>query len=137
MNLSCISKNILMVLLLAAPVCSFSATSNPKGAKDESVMSYKVSELYSQKVHLDNKRVRAKGKVVKVTFGIMNKNWIHLQDGSGDRSKKNNDLTVTTTQDLPSVGDVVVVEGVMRKDKNFGGGYFYEVIIEEATVNSK
>ena len=137
MNLSSISKIMLIVVLLVVPVCAYSADSVPKRVKAESVKSYKVSELYSQKSKLDNQRVRAKGKVVKVTFGIMNKNWIHLQDGSGDRSKKNNDLTVTTTQELPNVGDVVVVEGVMRKDKNFGGGYFYEVIIEEATVNPK
>ena len=30
------------------------------------------------------------------------------------------------------VGDVVTVEGKVTLDKDFGHGYFYEIIIEEA-----
>ncbi len=92
-----------------------------------------VEELYTAKASLDGKEISVKGKVVKVSVGIMDKNWIHVQDGSGDPKEMTNNLVVTS-QDLPKVGDIVVVNGTLRADKNFGGGYRYEVIVEEATI---
>ncbi len=92
-----------------------------------------IAEVYGQKGTLDGKPVAVRGKVTKVSAGIMGKNWIHLQDGSGDATKGTHDLTATS-QDLPAVGDVVTVTGTLRKDKDFGGGYRYQVIIEEGAV---
>lgn len=92
-----------------------------------------IAEVYGQKGSLDGKPVAVRGKVMRVSAGIMGKNWVHLQDGSGDAKKGTNDLTVTT-QDLPAVGDVVTATGTLRKDKDFGGGYRYQVIIEEGAV---
>jgi hypothetical protein len=63
----------------------------------------------------------------------MGKNWVHLQDVSGDTGKRTSDLVVTT-QDAPKVGDVVTAKGTLHKDKDFGAGYKYRVIVEEATV---
>ena len=94
---------------------------------------YTIAEVYGQKGKLDGKKVAVRGKVTKVSAGIMGKNWVHLQDGSGDSAKGTNDLTVTT-QDLPAVGDVVTATGTLRKDKDFGGGYRYQVIIDEGAV---
>ena len=37
---------------------------------------------------LDKKTVRIRGKVMKFSSMIMGKNWIHLQDGTGDPVKK-------------------------------------------------
>jgi hypothetical protein len=70
---------------------------------------------------------------VKANSGIMGKNWLHLRDGSGTQAKGDNDITVTTDGQA-AVGDVVVVTGVVRLDKDFGAGYAYPVIIEEATI---
>ena len=63
----------------------------------------------------------------------MNRNWVHLRDGSG-AAGKDNDLTVTTS-DNAAVGDVVVVKGTVRLDKDFGAGYAYPVIVEDAKVS--
>ncbi|HZL97791.1 MAG TPA: hypothetical protein VFB91_03690 [Terriglobales bacterium] len=92
-----------------------------------------VSEAFEKAGSLDKKTVVVRGKVVKVSKGIMGKNWVHLQDGSGDPGKGTNDL-VATTQDDPKVGNVVTAKGTLRKDKDFGAGYKYRVIVEEATV---
>ena len=92
-----------------------------------------VSEAYENAGKLDKKTVVVRGKVVKVSKGIMGKNWVHLRDGSGDAGKGTNNLVVTT-QDLPDVGAVVTAKGTLQKDKDFGAGYKYRVIVEEATV---
>ena len=92
-----------------------------------------VSEAYEKAGKLDKKAVVVRGKVVKVSTGIMGKNWVHLREGSGDPGKGTNNLVVTT-QDAPKVGDVVTAKGTLHKDKDFGAGYLYKVIVEEATV---
>ena len=92
-----------------------------------------VAETYEKAEKLDKKTVVVRGKVVKVSKGIMGKNWVHLRDGSGDSEKGTNNLVVTT-QDVPKVGDVVTAKGILSKDKDFGAGYKYKVIVEEATV---
>jgi hypothetical protein len=94
---------------------------------------YTVAEIHQQRAKLDGKKVVVKGKVTKVAAGIMGKNWVHLQDGSGDAGKGTHDLTMTT-QDLPAAGDLVTATGTVRKNKDFGGGYKYEVIIEDSTL---
>jgi hypothetical protein len=75
-----------------------------------------------------------KGKAVKVNNGIMDRNWIHLQDGTGAAGA--NDLLVTTKATV-NRGDVVVVRGTVALDKDFGAGYSYSLLIEDATVDAK
>ncbi len=62
----------------------------------------------------------------------MGKNWIHVQDGSSHDD--NFDLTVTTDA-TATVGDTITVSGNITLDKDFGYGYFYPVLMENATVN--
>ena len=92
-----------------------------------------VAETYAAKDALKDKPVVIRGKVVKFLSGIMGKNWLHLRDGSGSADKGDNDITVTTN-DVVAVGDVVTVNGTVRIDKDFGAGYRYPVIVEEAKV---
>ncbi|MEA3385969.1 MAG: DNA-binding protein [Thermodesulfobacteriota bacterium] len=94
---------------------------------------YTIAEVYEKKSGLCNNKVLVRGKVVKVLPKIMGKNWIHLQDGSGNEKKGNYDLVVTS-QDMPSVGNVITVSGTVYTDKDFGAGYKYNVIIEEAII---
>lgn len=94
---------------------------------------YTVAELFQKCAELDKKNVVIKGKVVKVSAGIMKKNWLHIQDGSGDSKDANNDIVVTT-KELAAVGDLVTVSGVLYKDKDFGSGYKYNVIVEDASI---
>lgn len=93
---------------------------------------YTVGELYAKSSSLDKKTVVVKAKVVKVSAGIMGRNWVHIQDGTGD-SKKGSHNLVVTSQDTPAVGDVVTVTGTLAKDRDFGAGYLYKVIVEGAT----
>jgi len=110
------------------------AASGPiKVEKAKGADAYTVSETYEKIEKLEKKTVSVRGQVVKVSKGIMGKNWVHLQDGSGDAGKGTNNLVVTS-QDVPKVGDVVTAKGTIYKDKDFGAGYLYKVIVEEATV---
>lgn len=101
--------------------------------KAEGENSYTVEEIFENAKSLDGKAVRIKGKVVKVSPNIMGKNWIHIQDGTGDPMKNSHDLVITTT-DLAEVNQVILIEGVMAANKDFGYGYKYDAIIEEAAL---
>ncbi len=88
-----------------------------------------IGELFSNKDTYADKTVIIKGQVTKFGAAIMKRNWVHLQDGTEGDGK--NDLTITT-QDAVAVGDVVTFEGKITLDKDFGAGYKYEVVMEEA-----
>lgn len=90
-----------------------------------------IAELFSNKESYAGKIVKIRGQVTKFNASIMDKNWIHLQDGTDYNGKF--DLTVTSDIEL-NVGVTVTVEGKITLDKDFGFGYFYEVIMEEAKL---
>lgn len=92
-----------------------------------------VAEIMTKGAELKDKPVLVHGKVVKYNAGIMGKNWIHLRDGSGSAANNTNDVLVTT-KNQTKVGDVLMVKGVVHTDKDFGSGYSYKVLIEEATL---
>ncbi len=92
-----------------------------------------IAEIYTGKADLADKTVTLRGKVVKFSPQIMGTNWLHLQDGSGDLKTGNNDLTVTSTVQV-SVGDTVLVSGPLTLNKDFGYGYKYDLIMENAAV---
>ncbi len=94
---------------------------------------YTVNEVHEKIAALNEKTAVVKGKVVKVSGGIMGKNWIHLQDGTGDAALGTNKL-VTTSGDLPAVGDIITMKGTIYQDKDFGAGYKYHVIMEKASI---
>jgi len=91
-----------------------------------------VVEVNQQGKQLAGKNVQVRGKVVKVSTNIMGRNWVHLRDGTG-AADGTNDLLVTTTQ-TPKVGDVVLARGVVRVNADFGSGYSYPVLVEQATL---
>lgn len=90
-----------------------------------------VAEIFAQKKELAGKKVRVRGVVVKSMNGIMGKNFLHLRDGSGTDQAKNNDLTVTTSEEAQK-GQKLMLEGVLVLDKDLGAGYKYDVILEDA-----
>lgn len=92
-----------------------------------------VAEVVGKRTDLKDKTVVVRGKVVKFTPGVMDKNWIHLRDGTGSAADGTNDIVVTT-QDETQIGAVVLVKGVVHTDKDLGSGYSYKVLIEEATL---
>ena len=92
-----------------------------------------VGECFDQAKDLNGTTVRVRGKVMKVSRQIMGKNWLHLQDGTGNPMKNQHDLVVTTLEE-PKEGEVVTIEGVLAADRDFGAGYKYAVIVEDAKV---
>jgi hypothetical protein len=90
-----------------------------------------VAELYAGKDRLADTVVNVRGKVVKYNPQIMGKNWVHVQDGTG--SSGTNDLMVTTAA-TTKVGDIVLVSGKITLNKDFGSGYKYALILEDANV---
>ncbi|MDR4504296.1 MAG: DNA-binding protein [Candidatus Scalindua sp.] len=104
--------------------------------KAEGANVYTIAELYQKGKRLDKKSVTIRGKVMKVSVGIMGKNWLHIQDGTGDEKNNTHDLVVTT-QDQPSVDDIVKVNGTLYLNKDFGSGYKYDVIVEEAHISKE
>ena len=100
--------------------------------KAEGPGAYRVAELFKLKNKLNKKKVVVRGKVVSISANIMKKNWIHLQDGSGDPKKKNNDLVVTS-QDLPAEGDVITASGILAKDINLAN-HTFPVVVQDAEI---
>lgn len=95
-----------------------------------------VSEIVTKSTELKDKPVLVRGKVVKYNSGIMGKNWVHLQDGTGSSADNTHDVIVTTDNET-KVGDIVTAKGIVRTDKDFGSGYSYKVLVEEATLTTK
>jgi hypothetical protein len=93
-----------------------------------------IGELFANRDSYADKTVLIKGQVTKVNRAIMDRNWVHLQDGTGDSGSF--DLTITTNDEV-NVGDVATFEGKITLKKDFGAGYSYEVLMEEASLKSQ
>jgi len=96
--------------------------------------SYTVEEIFSKAEELNGQTITVRGKVMKVSPRIMGRNWVHLQDGTGNPETNTHDLVVTTSQEPSADWDIITMEGVLAANKDFGSGYSYAVIIEEASV---
>jgi hypothetical protein len=92
-----------------------------------------IGEIFEHKTDLVGEEVTVRGKVVKSNSGIMGRNWIHLQDGTSGPGGKD-DLTVTSTSATAEVGSTVVVRGTLVIDQDFGYGYRYDLLIENAAI---
>lgn len=103
---------------------------------DELEAGKNIAWLYANKEDLAGQQVRLRGKVVKYNDGILGQNFIHIQDASGNPAAGDHDLTVTS-QDATAVGEVVVVSGTVTLGKDFGAGYSFPVLIEDATISSE
>ncbi len=97
----------------------------------DKAMTKSVEALNTEKASLGGKTVTFKGKVVKVNNNVMNKNFLHVQDGTGKEGT--NDVTVTSSQ-TAKVGETVTVVGKVVLDRDFGAGYMYPLIIEDASI---
>lgn len=95
--------------------------------------SYRVGDVHAKASQLAGTTVRVRGTVVKFNANIMGRNWVHLQDGSGDPLTNTHDLVVTTNQELTK-DQVVTIEGTVAVDRDFGAGYRYDVLVEQAAV---
>lgn len=90
-----------------------------------------ISDLVSEKKSYDGKTVRIRGQVTKYNADIMDKNWIHIQDGT----EYDGTFDLTITSDITvETGKILTFEGKIALDKDFGFGYFYDIIMEEAKI---
>ncbi len=95
-----------------------------------------IAYVYANQDALAGQSISLRGEVVKFNANILGTNFIHIQDGSGDVADGSNDLTVTSTA-VTAVGETVVVTGTVIKNKDFGYGYEFPVLVENASISSE
>lgn len=91
-----------------------------------------IGELFGNREKYEGKKVKITGQIVKVNYGIMDKNWFHMQDGTEDNGQF--DLTITSLEEDVEIGDQLTFEGTIILNKDFGYGYSYEVLMEDAVI---
>ena len=109
----------------AAPVAKVAKATGPDART--------IAEVVKNRAALKGKPVLVRGQVVKVNLGILGKNWLHLQDGTGTAADGTNDILVTT-KDVAALGDIVTIKGTVNTDLDLGSGYAYAVLIEDAAI---
>jgi len=95
-----------------------------------------IAYVYANKDALADQQISLRGKVVKYNGGILGTNFIHIQDGSGDAADGSNDLTVTSDA-TTAVGETVVLTGTIILNKDFGAGYNFPVMMEDASITKE
>jgi len=94
---------------------------------------YTIEQIFDKGEALKGHLVQVSGKVVKVSEGIMGRNWVHVEDGTGIEGTDK--LIFTSSNDTAVLGDKIVAQGILETDKDFGYGYFYAVIIEDSVFS--
>lgn len=123
-----------------APIAKETVVINPKDILPDTELEKGITlakgaislhDLYSGRDKLAGKTVILTGKVVKFMPQIMNKNWIHLQDGTSYNGF--NDITITSLEKV-KVDEIVTLKGTVVLNKDLGSGYKYDILIEDAVV---
>ena len=124
------------VLTVARPDTeSRGAEQRPDVAVAEFKPGQNIAYVYANKESLVGQRVSLRGTVVKYNANILGTNFIHIQDGSGSAADGNNDLTVTSKSET-AVNQQVVLSGTIILDKDFGHGYQFPILMEDASISS-
>jgi hypothetical protein len=90
-----------------------------------------VEAVNKEKAALAGKDVSVTGRVVKVNNGIMGRNFVHVQDGTGDQATNN---LIFTSKQTANVGQQVVAKGKVVLNRDFGMGYSYPLLIEDSSI---
>lgn len=122
----------ILSIAVAGLIATMSVASFNASAADAKLQT--VAALNQNKATLAGQTISAQGKVVKVNNGIMGRNFVHVQDGTGDATSNN---LVVTSKQTASVGDQVTVSGVVVVNRDFGSGYAYPLLIEDASIAVK
>ncbi|MEW8508128.1 MAG: hypothetical protein AB2598_15635 [Candidatus Thiodiazotropha sp.] len=96
---------------------------------------FTIKDIFEQRDGLGGKVVEIEGRVTKLSRQIMGTDWVHIEDGTGTKAEKNNKIILRTIQDGIAVGDEIVAKGVVYVNKDYGYGYFYPVIVEDAVFD--
>lgn len=98
---------------------------------------YTVEEVHMWRKSLEGQTISLEGTVFKVSHQIMQRDWVHLGDGTGNEKKLTDDLVFTAVSSTVKAGDKVIATGTVVVNKDFGYGYFYKVLIQNATFEVK
>jgi len=98
---------------------------------------YTVEEIHMWRKSLEGQTISLEGSVYKVSRQIMKLDWVHFGDGTGNEKKLTDDLVFTTESTNIKAGDKVIAKGKVIVNKDFGYGYFYKVIIQDASFQVK
>ncbi len=116
---------------VAAPATAPAAAVVAIGNIEKVEGGYTIAEILAQRNELTGKPIKVRGQVTKVVNGIMGKNWVHISDSSGDAD------FIVTTSGTASNGQVIVAEGMLALNRDFGYGYKYDILMEDATVTAE
>ncbi len=108
----------------------------PKMAKIEFKKTKKdfisVGDVFKNSKSLDSKEIKVNGVVTKVSYGILGFSWVHIQDTTSYNSQ--NDLIFLIKTNDVVEGQRVDISGKVANNKDFGAGYKYDVIVEDAKI---
>lgn len=119
---------------MAAPVepaTETTAGNDGGGPVEKADGGYTVAEVFANRQALKGQTVKVRGRVVKVSRGILRRNWVHLQDGTGESGKDK--IIFRSPNQIARVGSIITAEGRVETDLDFGYGYSYEVLVEDAS----
>lgn len=119
-----------MKTLLAVAFTAVIALGAP-GAFAQAASTKTVAAVHAEMTALSGKEVQVVGKVVKVNNGIMGRNFVHVQDGTGTDTTNN---LIVTSKNTAAVGDRVSVVGRVVLNREFGSGYTYPLLIEDTVI---
>ena len=89
-----------------------------------------VARIFAERQRDAGQTLRVRGTVIKLTEGVLGKNYLHLWDGSAS-AEGPADLTVTSVE-VFEIGETVEVEGQLAIDQDVGAGYRYDALLKDA-----
>ncbi len=109
------------------------ASADIKVEKAPGANAYSIEEIFAKATELSGKTITLRAQVMKFSPQIMGKNWLHVQDGTGNPAENTHDLVVTTNATAKK-GDVVLLQATLKTNQDFGYGYVYNVLLEDAEI---
>lgn len=88
-----------------------------------------IADILKNKDSLKDKSVTVKGKVTKVSRGIMKTSWVHIVD------EYQNKLIFRAPKESVNVGDMVTAKGTLNTNVDYGYGYSYDAIVVDSTFS--
>ncbi len=89
----------------------------------------RIAEVVNDPKKFEGHTIQIKGICTKINPNIMDRNWIHVKDGSKD----DYDLVITSDSYIPE-GKEFTMRAVVHLNQDFGAGYAYDLILEHGVL---
>ena len=89
----------------------------------------RISDLVIDPGKYEGNEVVISGECIKINANILDRNWLHMKDGSKD----DYDLVITSEEQVPK-DTKISVRGIVRVNADFGSGYSYPILIENGRL---